>query len=436
VSAGTEHRLTELDSGLRVITERMPSVRSVALGWWVGAGSRAEAPDQAGLSHLIEHLLFRGSRRYGSLEIDQLFDAMGAEINAATGKEATSLYCRMLDGHTERALDATGDMVFAPALADVDAEREIILEEIASYEDDPQDKIFDVLGAAVFGDGPLGRPVIGRAEVVAGAPPAAIAAFHAAGYRPANVVLAAAGSVEHDRLVELAAELMATERAPQADPADAGPAAPLAAGATAGPGDRVRFERKDTEQYHVCLGGPGLARDDERRFALRLLDAVLGATPSSRLFQAVRERRGLAYAVQSFSEQYADVGEIGLYLGTRADNLAAALRVVSDELHRFLEDPATSEELERVKENAKGRLVLALESTMARMSRLGSALLTGMPLLSVEEMIARIDAVSHDDLVALARELLDPARLHAAGIGPDEEAFRAALSAVDGALLA
>jgi len=414
----SEHRITELDCGVRIVTEGVPSVRSVSLGYWIGTGSRAEGDAEAGLSHLIEHLLFKGSARYASLEIDQIFDAMGAELNAGTGKETTSLYARVIDDHLEDAFDVMSDMAWRPAFVDVDAEREVILEEIAMYEDDPQDKVFDVLGEAVFGEHPLGRAVIGRAEVVAETPVERIAAFHAERYVPANVVIAAAGAVDHDRLVELAAE-----RAPSGAASPPAPAAAPPARAAA-----VRFERKDTEQYHVCLGGLGLARDDERRFALRVLDTVFGGTSSSRLFQEVRELRGLAYAVYSFTGQYADTGQIGLYVGTRAENLAAALEVVAAELERARREPATGEELARAKENLKGRVVLSLESTGARMNRLGSHLLGDVPLLSVDEVVARIDAVTQDDVAALAEELLAPARLSAAGIGPDEAAFRTAIA--------
>jgi predicted Zn-dependent peptidase len=423
------HRLTVLDSGLRVVSERMESVRSVALGLWIGTGSAAEEEPEAGLSHLIEHMLFRGTARYESLEIDQLFDAMGAELNAGTGKETTSVYSRVLDRHLERALDVMGDMIWRPAFdgSELENEREIVLEEIAMYEDDPQDKVFDVLGEAVFGSHPLGRAIIGRADVVASADAEALRAFHAARYVPGNIVIAAAGSLDHDTLVELV-QRSGIERAGEWVPAS--PEAPDAQPA------RRRFFAKDTEQYHVCLGAPGLTRDDERRFALRVLDNILGGTSSSRLFQEVREKRGLAYSVYSFQSLYAGSGQIGLYLGTRPDNVARALRVVADELDRFREDPATDDELARSKENVKGRVLLALESTTARMNRLGSSVLAGIPLLSVDEVEARIDAVTIDDLQALAGELLAPERLSAAGIGADESAFRAALEPLSEALTA
>jgi predicted Zn-dependent peptidase len=421
-----EHRLTELGSGLRVVTEFVPGVRSVALGFWIGTGSRAETHEQAGLSHLLEHLLFRGSARFSSLEIDEIFDSMGAELNAGTGKETTSVHSRVLDRHLPRAFDVMSDMVWHPALEDVDTERRVILQEIAMYEDDPQDKVFDVLGEAVFGPHPLGRAIIGRAEVIAETPLEVIERFHAVRYVTGNTVVAAAGSLDHDDIVAMAAERLPDR--------PGGPAAMTDAPAELYP--RVRFEAKETEQYHVCLGAPGLARDDERRFALRVLDNILGGTSSSRLFQEVREKRGLAYSVYSFQSLYAGSGQIGLYLGTRPDNVARALSVVADELERFRSEPATAEELERSKENVKGRVLLALESTTARMNRLGSSVLADMPLLSVDEVEEHIDAVGLDDLSELAGELLAPERLSAAGIGADESAFRVALEPVSEALAA
>ncbi|HEX4467857.1 MAG TPA: pitrilysin family protein, partial [Solirubrobacteraceae bacterium] len=389
---------------MRVATERVPSVRSVALGFWIATGSAAESDAQAGISHLLEHMLFRGTERFGSQEIDQIFDAMGAEANAGTDKESTSLYTRVLDGHLPRAFEVMGDMVFHPRFGELETEREVVLEEIAMYEDDPQDKVFDVLGTAIFGSHPLGRAVIGTADVVGAVTREQLAGFHAARYEPQNLVIAAAGSIDHDALVTLVTALDA-QRA-----ADAG--APQAGGrrlrldATAPDFTRrVQFVEKDTEQFHVCAGGAGIARDDERRYALRVLEGVLGGTTSSRLFQEVRERRGLAYSVFCFSNLYAHTGDIGLYVGTRPDNLEQALAVISQELARCVEDPASDEELTRSRENLKGRVVLAMESTGARMSRLGGSLLHDMPILSIDEVIERIDAVTHDDLRALAGEL-------------------------------
>jgi predicted Zn-dependent peptidase len=397
----------------------MPTVRSVTLGFWIATGSAAESAAEAGLSHLVEHMLFRGTDRYGSLEIDQIFDTMGAELNAGTGKESTSVYARVIDEHLPAAFDVVADMVWHPRFdgEDLANEREIVLEEIAMYEDDPQDRVFDVLGEAVFGDHPLGRPVIGRAEVVAGTSAAGLAAFHAGHYVPGDVVIAAAGSLQHEAVVELARAVDVPARpSPQGPPPPRSQLDP-----------RVCFLRKDTEQYHLTLGAPGLARDDERRFALRVLDNILGGTSSSRLFQEIRERRGLAYSVFSFQSLFATTGQIGLYLGTRPDNVAPALQVVADELAQLRRDGFTADEIERSKENVKGRMVLSLESTAARMNRLGAAVLNDLPLLSLDEAVERIEAVTLDDLAELTAELLAPERLSAAGVGSDEDVFRSAL---------
>ena len=414
-----EHLITELDGGVRVATERVPEVRSVALGFWIGTGSVTESAGQAGMSHLLEHMLFRGTTRYGSEEIDQIFDSMGAELNAGTGKENTSVFARVLDIHLERAFDVIAQMVTEPALTGLAEERAIVLEEIAMYEDDPQDLIFDVLGEAVFPDHPLGRAILGRAEIVEATTRKQLLDFHDERYFPQNIVIAAAGSVDHDQVVAWAEQAMARE--PEAE-RHVGPPPPPAAAAARGV-----FRRKDTEQYHVCIGGLGLARNDDRRFALRVLDSLAGGTSSSRLFQAVRERRGLAYSIFTFQSLYAGTGQVGLYVGTRADNLAEVVKVIDEELDRLRSEAVSEEELARAKDNVKGRIVLALESTTARMERLGSSILAKMPILELDEVIARIDAVEAEDLTALAVDLYDPVGLSVAAIGPDEDVFRGAI---------
>ncbi|MGA2470815.1 MAG: pitrilysin family protein [Solirubrobacteraceae bacterium] len=413
------HVITELDGGVRVVTERVPAVRSVAFGFWIGTGSVTESEEQAGLSHLLEHMLFRGTARYASEEIDQIFDAMGAELNAGTAKETTSVYARVLDIHLERAFDVIAQMISEPAVSGLAEEREVVLEEIAMYEDDPQDLIFDVLGEAVFPGHPLGRAILGRSEVVAGATREQLLAFHHERYFPQNIVIAAAGSVEHDQVVAWAEAALSKVSAPQRDlswPADPPPGGP-----------RTVFKNKDTEQYHVCFGGVGLARNDERRFALRVLDSLTGGNASSRLFQAVREQRGLAYAVFTFQALYAHTGQAGLYVGTRADNLVEVVRVIADELARLRAETASEEEIARAKDNVKGRAVLAMESTTARMERLGGSVLAEMPILEIDEMIERIDAVDGEQVRTLAAELFDPEHLCAAAIGPDEGLFRGAV---------
>jgi predicted Zn-dependent peptidase len=352
---------------------------------------------------------------------------MGAEINAGTDRETTSLYTRVLDRHLERALHVMGEMVWKPCFEDLAAEREVVLEEIAMYEDDPQDRVFDVLGEAVFGTHPLGRAVIGRAEVVRAIEHEGLRAFHAERYLPRSVVVAAAGSVDHDELVGMVREACAPSAVAEPPALDTG-----GGGWDVDFKRRVRFLRKDTEQYHVCLGGRGIARDDERRFALRVLEGVLGGTSSSRLFQEVREKRGLAYSVFSFSNLHAHTGEVGLYVGTRPENLDEAIATIAGELDRFIENPASDEELTRSRENVKGRVVLSLESTAARMNRLGSSVLSELPILSVDEIIERIDAVELSDLEELASELFARERLSVAGVGSDKGTFDVALRPLEG----
>src|SRR5437588_3320349 len=251
---------------------------------------------------------------------------MGGELNAGTGRETTCVYARVIDSHLPEAFDVMADMVFRPAFKDVESERAVILEEIAMYEDDPQEKVFDLLGEAVFGLHPLGRAIIGRSSVIASTSVKEIARFHRGRYVPANIVIAAAGAVEHDALSELAAERVPNGRRRAAPKPGFPPSSSV-------PGRR--FESKETEQFHVCLGAPGLSRHDERRYALRVLDTIFGGTSSSRLFQEVRERRGLAYAVFSFTSAYQDAGQVGLYVGTRGENLAEAMAIVATELTRL-----------------------------------------------------------------------------------------------------
>jgi predicted Zn-dependent peptidase len=422
-----EPRLTTLDSGVRVVTEAMPSVRSIALGFWVRAGSRDESHEQAGISHFLEHLLFKGTDRFSSLEIDEAFDAMGAEVNAGTGKETTSVYSRFLDGHLERAFDVLQDMVLRPAYPEIDSERQVVIEEIAMYEDEPADKVHDVLAGAVFGDHPLGRPIIGRADVVSSVPVPDIAAYHDSRYLPSNMVVAAAGNIDHDRLVDLVGSVVDGRSGTPAPAPSDGPDQAV---------PRCRFHRKETEQYHLCVGAHGIARADERRFALRVLDTVLGGSSSSRLFQEVREKRGLAYAVYSYASHYADSGQVAVYLGTRPDNVAEAMDVIGTELRRLHEEGIGDEEFERARENVKGRTVLSMESTLTRMNRLGGSVLMGVPLLTVDEVLAEIDAVTMDDVVGLAGELFRPELMSAAGVGADEDAFRSALESINPGLAA
>jgi predicted Zn-dependent peptidase len=412
-----EYVLSELDSGERLITERVASVRSVSLGFWIGAGSRDEPETKAGVSHFIEHLLFKGSRAYDAQQIAEIFDGMGGELNAATSREHTVVYARVPDRHLEEALDVMADMVFSPTFADLDSEREVVLEEIAMVEDAPQDLVHDLLSEAVFSEHPLGRPVIGRADVISSISRRSISSYHRRAYVAGNVVLAAAGNLEHDQLLGL------LERAARQRVEPPAKTTRVRSPLVREPAPGMRFQRKDTEQFHVCIGAPGLSRSDRRRFAASILDAILGGSASSRLFQEIREKRGMAYSVYSFGSQYTDTGLVGVYVGTREENLAACLEIVAEQITDIAAGNLRDRELQRAKENLKGRIALSMESTSNRMSRLGRSLITDTELLSLDRIIAEIDAVDPTALAELAGVLLDPARLSAAGIGPGEERF-------------
>lgn len=418
------HQITTLDNGLRIVTERFDRVRSIALSVMVGVGSRNETAEQAGLSHFLEHLLFKGTDRYTSNEIDELFDSIGAEINASTNKEVTTVYARFLDNHLEKAFDVISDMVMRSTFQDIDAERQVVIEEIAMYEDEPSDIVFDLLGQRVFGDTPLGRRIIGTEQVVGGVSVPEITAYRDAQYVPQNIVIAAAGAVDHDRIVELA-KANGFDRegeAPACEPA------PTTTKATFG------FFQKETEQVNVALGAPGLARDDERRFALMILNTIFGSSTTSRLFQEVREKRGLAYSVYSYSAMYRDTGEIGLYVGTRPDRIAESIEIFARELQHLVDEPATAAEFERAKENLKGRTALSMESPMGRMSQIGGSTLFNVPILTLDQIEQKIEAVTIEDLEAIASDLYQPDRFNVAAVGTDESHIRKALTALNAEL--
>jgi len=412
------HKQTTLPDGLRVISETLPGVRSVAVGVFVGVGARDERPPEAGVTHLIEHLLFKGSERYDQVEIARVSDRLGSELNAFTTRESTVVHVRVLDEHLPLALDVMCDMAASPRFEAeaLESEREVVLEEIAMIEDDPSDLVHDLSARCVFGEHELGRPVIGSAATVRGLTNAGIASYHASRYGAGNVVVAAAGNLEHGAFRELVAERLQLGAATRAERSTPPPGA-----------SRQLFLARDTEQYHVCLSAPGISRDDERRFALALLDHVLGGAASSRLVQEIREQRGMAYSVYSYTSSYDDAGQIGIYVGTRGENVGECVEIARAQIGDLRSGGLTADELERAKESVKGRMLLALESTSSRMSRLGRAVLSGSEILSLDEVAARIDAVTHEDITEIADELLAPERVSVAGIGPDHDRFSAAV---------
>jgi len=411
--------VTELASGLRVASELRPDVHGVALGAWVRVGSRDEAAPVAGVSHLLEHLLFRGTERHDAMAIAEAFDRFGSDLQAATSREETDLHARVLSEHVPLALDIMGSMVARPGFHDVEAEREVVLEELALYDDTPDDLVHDVLGELLFPAQAIGRPIAGRADTVGALDEEALRAHHARHYAGDQVVVAAAGPLEHERLVALV-EAAFDGLAPA--PTHARPAAVAAAG-------RRAFVGRDLEQTHIAVGGCGIGRTDDRRFALAVLDQILGGGASSRLWQEIREQRGLVYSVYSYVTYFQETGQVGLALGTRSENLAEALGVAGTEIHDLAQGRFRDGEVQRAKDNLKARLLLTMDSTVARMSRLGRHLVSDVPLMSDAEVARRIDGVTEADVRDLAAELFASGALCVAGIGPDEAAFDAALGA-------
>ena len=418
--------LTELDSGERVISERLAHVRSVAIGFWIGAGSRDETDAKAGISHFIEHLLFKGTASYSAQEIAEIFDGLGGELNAATSREHTVVYARIPDDKLEVALDVMGEMVFAPAFAELDAEREVVLEEIAMYEDQPQELVHDLISEATFGTHPLGRPVIGRAEVISsvtpprdlGLPPLDVRARQHRRRRrrepEARGVRAAAGA-------SAATRERRRPKGPKVRPALVKPPPPS-----------LRFQRKDTEQYHVCIAR---ARDRPLR------PAPLRRLAARRRSSAARPRRGSSRrsARSAAWPTPSTASPRSTPTPARSASTSARARTTSrpasrSRASRSPTSPAATcgpSELERAKENLKGRIMLSMESTSNRMSRLGKSLITDTELLSIERIMAEIDAVEPDALAELADVLLAPEKLSAAGIGPSEERFLEAVERVN-----
>jgi predicted Zn-dependent peptidase len=417
---------TVLPGGLRVITESLPAVRSAAFGIWAGVGSRDEVAGHIGATHYLEHLLFKGTRRRTALDISAAMDAVGGELNAFTAKEYTCYYARVLDADLPLAIDVLSDMVTGSLLEpkEVDAERGVILEEIAMNDDDPTDTVHEAFAAQLFGDTPLGRPILGSVDSINAITRDEIAAHYAAKYTPDHLVVAAAGRVDHDEVVELtraAFEPVLT--------GDAAPVAPRLAGdgpSWGEPGTGVRLVSRTIEQANLVLGCEGLARTDERKYALGVLNAALGGGMSSRLFQEVREKRGLAYSVYSFSSQHADTGIWGVYVGCLPAKADEVLSICRDEIGKVIDGGLTDAELERGKGQLRGSIVLGLEDPSSRMSRLGKAELVYPNLEPVDEILAAIEAVSHDEIRAIATDVLAlPKALAVVGPFDDPGAFTA-----------
>ncbi|MFZ5870810.1 MAG: M16 family metallopeptidase [Actinomycetota bacterium] len=418
-SSGATVRRSVLPGGVRVLTESMPHLRSATVGAWVGVGSRDEADGHHGSTHFLEHLLFKGTARRSAMDIAAAFDAVGGEANAVTGKEHTCYYARVLDADLPMAVDVIADMVTSARIdpADVAGERGVILEELAMNDDDPTDVVHERFAELVLGGHPLGRPIGGTPETIRAVPAAAIRAHYERHYRPDTLVVTAAGGVDHDDLCALVSEALAragwsaeTGAVPQARRATSAEVAGAGAGT-------VLTVRRPTEQANVILGGLGLVATDERRFTLAVLNAVLGGGMSSRLFQEVREKRGLAYSVYSYGAGYADSGYFGLYAGCAPAKVAEVVDLLGEQWRSLATDGITDEELARGVGQVCGGLVLGMEDTGSRMSRLGKAELVYGEFVGLDEALARTRAVTTDAVRDLAAQLW--ARPHSlAVVGP------------------
>lgn len=408
-------RRTVLPGGLRVITEQMAGVRSAAVGVWVGVGSRHESPAQSGCSHFLEHVLFKGTTERSAWDISVALDEVGGEFNAFTAKEYTCFHARVIGDDLPLAVDVLGDMLTGATLTatDVEGERAVILDEIAMNEDDPDEVVHDLFAAQAWGDSPLGRPIAGTPESIAGLSRETILRFRRRHYRPENMVVAVAGQLDHDTVLRDVATAFGRHGFLSGDPT---PVAP--------PTRRLRRARGGTrtlarpfEQVNLLLGVQGLPRHDPRRYALGVLNTAVGGGTSSRLFQEIRERRGLAYSVFSFAVHHADAGLVGVSVGCLPGKVEAVIDVIRAELAAVAAGGLTADELARGQGQLRGGLVLGLEDAAARMSRLGKAELLGEELLTIDEVIGRIDAVDADEVAELAADIFGRPQLLAM-VGP------------------
>ncbi len=405
------YELSTLPSGLRVITEPVPGIRSVAVGCWIDTGTRDEDPNEAGASHFLEHLLFKGSETMLGREISESFDAMGAESNAFTSKDHTCFWGRMLDEDLPRGVEILGEMLQRPAFRprDIDAEREVVIEEINESEDDPADVAFEEFTKAVFAGHPLSAPVLGTRESIRGMTRDDIFGYWKRRYGAGSTVVALSGSVDHGEAVALIDSVFGEW---SGDPVEHEHTPPA-------PSSTANVRSKAAEQAHLVIGGLGFERGDPRRWAFEVLNLVLGGGMSSRLFTSIREERGLVYSVYSFRTSYADAGAWGVYAATTPAKAPRVLDLVCQEIDSVVEKGITDTELDRAKGAMRGGLALAMEDANSRMVRLGRDEMVGAPHLSVDERIARIEDVTLDQVRSVAADFLVGPRVIGA-VGPFE----------------
>lgn len=390
---------TVLDNGITVVSEHMDSVHSVALGFWVYAGARDESPRFFGMSHFMEHMLFKGTPTRSALDISTAFDAMGAELNAFTSRECTCFYSRVIDEHLPEAFEILADMVVNASFDQdaIDLEREVVIEEIARNEDSPDEYVYDLFADAMFPTHPLGRPVLGNRTTVGGFESADMREYHDTHYTTGNLVVAASGNVSHEQLVELSKRFLSGMKTGTRQHR-----------AFAAEQHRVQLSclQKDTEQAHVLMGYPAFDTNDPRRFALGILDTALGGGMSSRLFQEIREKRGLVYSVYTTTQLFEDAGVFAAYAGTRPDNVREVLDVMQKEFALVAAKGITQEELDRARELICGNFVFSMESTRAHMTRLGRLFVLGLEVRSPEQTLEDYRCVTLQQVNEVAGDLL------------------------------
>ena len=409
---------TVLPGGLRIITEQMPSVRSAAIGIWVNVGSRDEVASQTGSAHYLEHLLFKGTKNRSALDISSTIDAVGGEMNAFTSKEVTCFYTRVLDTSVPEAIEVLVDMITSATITsiDVDQERQVVLEEIAMRDDDPADIVHEQFSRALFGDAPLGRSILGTVENISSLSRRSIHGFYRKYYSPDRLVIAVAGNIDHASIVKqirkafnLGGVDLAGEETPYVPP--------KVKTKVSHTGGFVKFD-KTTEQANLVIGVPGLDRGDERRYIQSVFNAALGGGMSSRLFQEVREKRGLVYTVYSFGQQFQDAGMAGVYAGCSPKNLEQVTQVITDVLDEVALNGITKAELAKAKGQVSGGMVLGLEDTSSRMSRIARSEMNHGYVPSVSQVLERISSVTLEEVQALAHHLWSQERLTAV-VGPE-----------------
>ena len=421
-------RKTVLPSGLRIVTEEIPGVRSAAYGIWVNVGSRDESPKVAGASHFLEHLLFKGTKTRSALDISSSIEAVGGEMNAFTSKEYTCFYARVIDTDLPLAIDVISDLITSSVARaeDVESERKVVLEEISMRDDDPSDLVHELFGETFFGDTPLGRPILGTVESIKSLSRNSIFNYYKKRYLPQDIVVAIAGNIKHQKVVDHVIRAMSQDSFLDT-PKEA---FKLRSNSPArrSQNREIGVMNRKTEQAHLFLGMPGVARDDHRRFAMGVLSAALGGGMSSRLFQEIREKRGLAYSVYSYAQQYAGSGFIGFYAGCNPSKATEVVSIMRDVLHDVASNGLTHEELIRAQGAVRGALVLSQEDTGSRMSRIGKSELVYGEIMTFDQILKAVADVTSADIRALADEILHSApTLAVVGPFPKRSIFERAM---------